>query len=73
MIVPLALLFCGISGLYLTTVSYFKKYWHVHINGYRISPWVCSVVFMFWILGMAVCIGVLRLIPAVAHKLLASA
>ena len=59
----------GIAAMYLGQVFQFKKYWRVEINGYRISPWVCSAVFMFWILGMAVSIYMLSFIPTVLHKL----
>lgn len=59
----------GIAVTYIAQASQFRKYWRVEINGYRISPWVCSAVFMFWILGMAVSIYMLSFIPTVLHKL----
>jgi hypothetical protein len=53
--------------------SLFKKDFVVVINGYRISPWICSVVFCFWVLGMAMSFYALSLLPRLIKILLASA
>jgi hypothetical protein len=51
-------LLCMISAGYVYWVHQFRKEWRVQINGYRISPWVCSAVYLIWIFGMAALNGI---------------
>lgn len=61
----------SLGFLYVYMASVFRKQFVVQINAYRVSPWACSAVFFFWVLGMAVCIGVLSLVPLILKHLLA--
>jgi hypothetical protein len=62
------LLTCFLAvGSYWRMAIHFEKSYVVQINGYRISPWVSSAVFHFWVIGMAVGIYVLSLIPRIYH------
>jgi uncharacterized membrane protein len=70
---PLLLLLLSLSFMYVWAARMFKKDFVVEINRRRIPHGICSVVFFFWALGMAMSFHALSFIPPIIKLLLASA
>jgi len=69
----LLLLLLSLSFMYVWAAHMFKKDFVVEINRRRISPGICSAVFFFWAVGMAMGFYALILLPPIIKLLLASA